>query len=354
MKKTILLAFCCLVLIRAVPAHEIYFCNEKVNIDKEIAAKLIQVIRLHANNIYTMRRQAMRYFPIIEQYLAEHHLPSDLKYLPVVESGFRITSSAKGARGFWQLMPETAREYGMVVSSVADDRDDIHKATSAACRLLDDYNRSISQKVKTASWLLTVAAYNCGVNRILKTIATQGDDFFGMTLNSETSLYIYKLIAVKELFENPELYMKDFGYNVFNTPPPEQVPGTADMKALIREEEQNKEMAAAAPLFIDKEAQKVKAGEFTYISAHLSEALPHFSDGGFVSLVLDEDLNTNGVFIRKGNEMTGIGWIIDGRINIDLGIGEDVLLFDGNGVKGIQLDKSVPKQPLLIKVLENE
>ncbi len=65
-------------------------------------------------------------------------------------------------------MPNTAREKGLIVSDLTDERNDIDKATRAACYLLGEYYTSIQQKFKISSWVLTAAAYNIGIGNILR------------------------------------------------------------------------------------------------------------------------------------------------------------------------------------------
>src|SRR6218665_682560 len=194
--------------------HEVVFCGERIPVDNNfVASKLMNVIRKQVPvvNLPKLRQQANAWFPTFERYLSRHGLPLDLKYIPVVESGFTNATSHAGAAGYWQLMPETARGLGLTVNDAIDERLDISKATEAACKLLKSYYSSIGV------WALTLAGYNFGIGNISKAMKKQGSNYFSRQLNPETAIYVYKIIAVKELFEYPELYIKDFGYNVFNS-----------------------------------------------------------------------------------------------------------------------------------------
>jgi membrane-bound lytic murein transglycosylase D len=199
-------------------AHDIIFCGERIPVNNDfVANKLMNVIRKQIPNVNlpSLRQRALLYFPFVESFLKRSGLPADFKYLPIVESGFLVQTSGAGARGFWQLMPATAKDMGLVVSTTLDERDDINKSTMAACKVLSSYYTTIQKKHKVSSWILTAAAYNFGIGNIINAIQNQGKDYFTMNLNAETAVYVYKMIAVKELFEFPELYMKSFGYNVF-------------------------------------------------------------------------------------------------------------------------------------------
>lgn len=210
---------CLLISVLNSNAHDIIFCGERIPVHNDfVAQKLMNVIRYQIPNVNLpqLRKRVQANFPRVEYYLRATGLPEDLKYLAIVESGFENVTSSVGARGFWQLMPETAKELGLTVSSSLDERDNLDKSTYAACRHLAYYYLEIKKKFGIYSWVLAVAAYNFGIGNISKAIQRQGKDYFTMHLNQETALYVYKIIAVKELFEYPELYMKDFGYNVFS------------------------------------------------------------------------------------------------------------------------------------------
>jgi membrane-bound lytic murein transglycosylase D len=144
---------------------------------------------------------AARYFPLMEQILKEEGVPEDFKYLAVAESTLRNVSSNAGAKGIWQFMKPTAMQYGLEVNEEVDERYQIEKATRAACRLLkDNYQRF-------GSWILAAAAYNEGAPRLAKDMAEQrGKGYFDLHLNEETSRYVFRIMAIKEIMQNPEDY----------------------------------------------------------------------------------------------------------------------------------------------------
>jgi len=354
-------------------AHEIIFCGERIPVQNNfVADKLMNVIRQQVPyvNLPQLRKRVEANFPIVEYYLRETGLPEDFKYLAIVESGFLNLTSKAGARGFWQLMPETATELGLVVSPTIDERDNIYKSTYAACKVLASYYLRIKKIYGVSSWVLTAAAYNFGIGRMSSAINRQGSDYFSMTLNPETALYVYKIVAVKELFEYPELYMKDFGYNVFqvvqgNTDPKlntstndsaaftsmEVKVNTSDGKhpsnVVIKEPEK-------PTTTLEKSEDAINRNEFKYLSASIKGKYKNFHDGDLITIELQEDLEVKGSFSKKGNLMQGKGWFIGDRIFIDLGYSDhSVTLIDISGKKGVMPQDLKKDQSVLLKVVNN-
>lgn len=323
--------------------HNILFCGEAIPVNNNfVATKLMNIIRKQIPNVNlpSLHQRALAYFPYIENFLRKYNLPQDFKYLPIVESGFTLETSRPGARGFWQIMPETASDYGLVMTSTYDDRDDFEKSTAAACRILVDYYNNIKKTMNVSSWVLTAAAYNFGIGNIFKAIKSQGSDYFTMNLNPETATYVYKIIAIKELFEFPELYMKGFGYNVFSSTAiaPEQTGITKIDTTIFTQMSLN----TAVP-----ESEK-KANE-VFVGAHIKGKYKNFRDGDIIKIELGEDLSVQGGFTRKGTLVQGAGWIIDGRIYVDLGYGHDVLIYDAQFQRGIDISNLKDNVPILLK-----
>jgi len=159
----------------------------------------------HSNSILQIKR-ANRYFPIIEPILKRNGVPDDFKYLAVIESNLdpRAFSGAQAA-GLWQLMPKTAQQFGLEVSDEVDERYHIEKATEAACT----YFRSAYKKYQ--NWTTVAASYNAGMGRISEEQSNQQvNEAFDMLLSSESSRYIFRLVAMKRFMENP----KAFGYSL--------------------------------------------------------------------------------------------------------------------------------------------
>jgi hypothetical protein len=154
----------------------------------------------HSNSILVLKRAA-KYFPIIEPILQENGIPDDFKYLAVIESGLTQVTSPVGAEGFWQFMPQTARDFGLEVNGDIDERLNLIKATeSAAAYLTVAY-------AEFGNWTLAAAAYNAGVQRIKTSLGKQQtNSYYDLFLNEETSRYMYRMLATKLIFESPESY----------------------------------------------------------------------------------------------------------------------------------------------------
>lgn len=331
-----LLLFCA----NAQAQHVVTFCGEPVPMNQQyVQDKLINVIKKQVNvvNLPSLRQRANLYMPIVEQYLVAYGLHPDLKYLPIVESGFLTKAeSGVGARGIWQIMPATARGYGLTIGNGVDEREDFDKATRIACTLIRDNYKMLIKFVGGANWPLAIAAYNFGIGNIVNNVKQQGFNYFTMRLNPETALYVYKIIAVKELFEYPEIYNSKFGYNVFNAnskknkkADPSKLEVNNDPKVI--EDIENE-------ILKNKDKKQPRVVKEEYILAHVEGRIKNFQDGDIVNIVLDEDLSTNNYGHSFAGYKFGIkGWIVDDRIYFDLGYGHDVTLFDIKKKKGVPL-----------------
>ncbi|NDV46833.1 lytic transglycosylase domain-containing protein [Paludibacter sp. 221] len=163
--------------------------------------ELMAFTYMHSTTFLIIKR-ANLYFPIIEPILKENGIPDDFKYLAVVESYLnpRVVSPVK-AVGIWQFVTDTAIECGLEVTGEVDERYHLEKSTIAACRYLQQSYDMYGD------WLLAAASYNAGRRRVTEALEEQGaTDFFGLYLNEETSRYIFRLLAVKEVISNPKKY----------------------------------------------------------------------------------------------------------------------------------------------------
>jgi len=153
------------------------------------------------SNTMLFFKKANKYFPIIEPILKKNNIPDDFKYLALIESGLENVVSPAGAAGFWQFLKGTAREYGLEVNSDIDERYNLEKSTQIACEYLNDaYN-------KFGSWTMAAASYNMGKNGARRRIAEQEtNNYYNLHLNSETARYVFRIIAVKDIMENPMKY----------------------------------------------------------------------------------------------------------------------------------------------------
>lgn len=188
------------------PFPPVFFCGEAVPLHEEaVARRLISALSRNsaqARSMIRLRQRAAAFFPVIEPVLARYHIPLDFKYLPLVESALVGSAiSTKGAAGYWQLMPETARELGLTVDFAHDERLDLLRSTDAACR----YLRFLYTKL--GSWTLAAAAYNNGIGNLLSNIRRQQSrNYYYLRLNAETGKYLYRILAFKELFMHPLHY----------------------------------------------------------------------------------------------------------------------------------------------------
>ncbi|MDK2910114.1 MAG: rane-bound lytic murein transglycosylase [Bacteroidales bacterium] len=154
----------------------------------------------HSQSILLFKR-ANRFFPIIAPILKNQGIPEDFKYLILVESGFLHDISPAGAAGYWQFLPETAKEFGLEVNDKIDERYHLEKSTAAFCKFL---KKAYS---KYGSWTTAAAAFNGGMGRFDRITATQKTtNYYEMYMNPETSRYVFRILAFKLIFEHPQKY----------------------------------------------------------------------------------------------------------------------------------------------------
>ena len=181
------------------------FAGERVPIeDPDVYERLDREFLVNtywqSNGLLYIKR-ANKYFPIIEPILKRNNIPDDFKYLALIESGLTNAVSPAGASGFWQFMKSAAKEYGLEVGDQVDERYHLEKATQAACDYLNAAKRS------TGSWTMAAAAYNAGVAGMNKQANLQEtNNYYDLWLNNETSRYVFRILAVKEIMKNPKKY----------------------------------------------------------------------------------------------------------------------------------------------------
>ncbi len=185
------------------------FSGEKVptnrdDVKERMDRELLVNTYWQSNSLLLIKR-AHKYFPVIEPLLEKYGIPNDFKYLAVAESGLQNNTSSAGASGFWQFLKSSAREYGLEVNSNVDERYNLEKATKVAA----DYLKK--SKDRFGSWTLAAAAYNAGNSRIAKNLQKQQvDNYYDLLLNTETSRYIFRIVALKEVLSNPKKYGFEF------------------------------------------------------------------------------------------------------------------------------------------------
>ncbi len=192
-----------------VPALEIpenvSFAGEPVPLnDPDVKERLDRELYVntfwHSNTIFLLKR-GNRWLPQIEKILDKYNIPADLKYLAVIESDLMNKRSPSDAVGFWQLLKGTAKDYGLEVDSEVDERYNPLKSTEVACKYL------LKAHDKFGSWTDAAASYNIGMRGLQRTINKQGvKTYYELLLGEETSRYVFRAIAVKLIFEDPEKY----------------------------------------------------------------------------------------------------------------------------------------------------
>lgn len=191
-----------------VPEH-LDFAGEEVPIeDPDIYERMDRELLVNTywqSNGLLMFKRAEKYFPIIEPILKKNGVPDDFKYLSVIESGLSNTVSPAGARGFWQLMPATAKENGLEVNDNVDERYNLEKATEVACKYI------LKSKNELGTWTLAAAAYNGGNAGISTRLKEQEvTNYYSLLLGEETGRYIFRILALKEILNNPQKYGFNF------------------------------------------------------------------------------------------------------------------------------------------------
>lgn len=191
------------------PPKRVYFAGEAVPLENKAVASLFsQELRLNTHwNVswVPVIERARHWLPKMAPILRQHEIPEDFKYLAVVESMLLNVESTKGAGGYWQMIPLTAREYGLEVNGEVDERYHPMKATVAACKYFRAAYRWFGD------WTSVAASYNAGMYALDRAYRKQGgDSFYGLKLNKQTTIYVFRVLAVRQLLEHPKAY----GYKV--------------------------------------------------------------------------------------------------------------------------------------------
>lgn len=201
------------------------FAGEEIPVEanfdvrERLDQELLRNAYFHRNTLLLLKLQT-RYFPTIDRILAEEGVPEDLKYLAVAESSLSNATSVAGAKGVWQFMSPTGKAYGLEVNDEVDERFHLEKATRAACKYLKDYYKEFGD------WRWVAAAYNMGGPNARKWRDRQrAEDVFDLDINSETMAYIFRIVALKTIMQQPAA----FGYEVADS---EQYPALDHYKTV--------------------------------------------------------------------------------------------------------------------------
>lgn len=188
-----------------IPRH-VTLCGDRIDLDREdmyerYDRELTSMAYTHGTTLAILKR-ANRYFPVMAPILKEEGVPLDILYLACIESSLHPRArSGAGAAGFWQIMPATAREYGLVVNDSVDQRYDLELSTRAACKFLK------KAYARYGNWESAAASYNGGMGRVSRELAAQmQDSAFDLYLNEETSRYMFRLLAMKAIMDDPAAF----------------------------------------------------------------------------------------------------------------------------------------------------
>lgn len=182
----------------------------------------------HSNTIFLIKR-AGRWLPQIEKILKENGVPDDFKYLPLIESNLLNVISPKDAVGYWQILKASGKEFGLEITNEVDERYDPLKATEAACKYLQKAYR------KFGNWTLVAASYNRGMSGLDRALDNQlVQSYYDLYLNEETSRYVFRILAIKEIVENPLKYgFKINPKHIYQEEPLKYVEVTETVKDLV-------------------------------------------------------------------------------------------------------------------------
>jgi hypothetical protein len=186
--------------------QQITFCNEEISLERldmreRFDREINSLTYFHSSTLSCIKK-ANRFFPVIEPVLKKNGIPDDFKYLCVIESSLdtRAYSPAKAA-GLWQFIESTAKACGLEIREGIDERYHVEKATEAACRYFKEAYGLYG------NWVNVAASYNAGKARISSEMQKQLEESaFDLLLVSETSRYVFRIMAMKEIFTHPKKY----------------------------------------------------------------------------------------------------------------------------------------------------
>jgi membrane-bound lytic murein transglycosylase D len=174
--------------------------------NNRIAAERNWFVR-HPDYLERVFTRAQRYLPYIAAEIERRGLPYELALLPIVESAYDPFAYSHGrAAGLWQMIPGTARRFGIKQNWWYDGRRDVVDSTRAAL----DYLEYLLE-LNDGDWLNAIASYNSGEGNVLRSVkrnrkAGKPEDFWNLKLPRETSMYVPKLLALVDIVENPDAY----------------------------------------------------------------------------------------------------------------------------------------------------
>ena len=211
---------------------ELTFAGENVPLEiEDVRERLEREIYVNAywqSNMILLMKRSSKFLPEIEEMLKENGIPDDFKYLAMAESALMNVASPAGAKGFWQILESTGKEYGLEVSKDVDERYNLKKATLAASKYFKKAH------ARFGDWTAVAASYNMGQAGFSRRQEDQlAKNYYDLYLNDETSRYLFRILAFKVIFENPG----EFGFHLresdyYQNPNFKTVKVSADIKNL--------------------------------------------------------------------------------------------------------------------------
>ncbi|REG86420.1 lytic transglycosylase domain-containing protein [Algoriphagus antarcticus] len=211
---------------------ELTFAGEKVPLEiEDVRERLEREIYVNAywqSNMILLMKRSNKFLPDIEKMLKENGIPDDFKYLAMAESALLNVASSAGAKGFWQILESTGKEYGLEISKDVDERYNLSEATLAASKYFKKAH------AKFGDWSAVAASYNMGQSGFSRRQEDQfAKNYYDLYLNDETSRYLFRILAFKVIFENPG----EFGFHLresdfYINPPLKKITVKSDIKNL--------------------------------------------------------------------------------------------------------------------------
>lgn len=174
---------------------------KRIDVKEQLERELIVNTFYHSSTILLLKN-IDRYFSIIEPILKKNNIPDDFKYLAVAESRLSPTVvSPSGAVGLWQFLKGTAKDCKLEVNKEVDERYNIEKSTQAACDYLNYQYKYFK------NWTNVAASYNTGRKNVTNQFERQkANYYYDILWNQETARYVYRIIAMKVVINNPTTY----------------------------------------------------------------------------------------------------------------------------------------------------
>ena len=171
-----------------------------IEYNKQLEQIIKTYLKRRKSAFSSLMEKARYYFPMFEEHLDKYDIPLEIKYLAIVESALKPRARSRvGAKGLWQFMYQTGKQFNLNVSSYVDERSDPYRATEAACKYLASLYKIFGD------WDLALAAYNSGPGNVSKAIRRSGGsrNFWNIRHNlpRETAGYVPAFYATLYIFE---------------------------------------------------------------------------------------------------------------------------------------------------------